>query len=48
MSAFREFYALDAFNFKDTDKFLWSERIPVDEQSAEVKKVAGEQTGGIA
>jgi hypothetical protein len=48
MCAFREFYALDSFTFKDTDKFLWSEQIPVDEQSAEVEKVAGDQRGSTA
>jgi hypothetical protein len=35
MIAFREFYGLESFAFKETDKFLWSERIPVDERPAE-------------
>jgi hypothetical protein len=42
MSAFREFYAIESFTFKDTDKFLWSERIPVDQQQAAGAKLVDE------
>jgi len=42
MTAFRKVYGLESFTFKETDKFLWSEQIPINEPPAEVEKLVGE------